>query len=500
MAAPGLEASWEAPPGGEPALLAVDNVTAQGLPAGFAGTKYYWWKLTIEESRILEFQVSNVAVGFDPVDLEDLHTRWPLLHPDQETYAELVAYVNGQGFTEEEYFELLVDLLNTNGPALVGIFFYRDGAFLNGDPSPGVLFGITGQVDDDILPVEPGEEVWVLVTVDSDYGIEADYTLLVDTWDLPMRQIFTVPDFEDVAPGTAFPGPDTTSSLLGFSHDWYEDGGGETVYSCEVTDQESFKGRRSLRGNSHPDPDFGPINSAGIWWGTRVPCIVGAGVLAYGWTKYQEPPNAGSGEFTTDTVDLLFAVTKMGATFFARQFGLYQNSIENTAPAPIQLINGNVFLNPTDPVVYGGGYDGSHWMRWEVEVRVTAVSPLRMEGRVSVSHEDGTLWAELPWTELPPTNFEFDTFFTNSFVVSLFVDCTTYGYWDFPTEDLHASSEQQSYGQLSLVQYRYAPISVNAGYEYGSVETFDYARAMESWTERLTDSGVPIPFNDPRRP
>ena len=57
-----------------------------------------------------------------------------------------------------------------------------------------------------------------------------------------------------------------------------------------------------------------------------------------------------------------------------------------------------------------------------------------------------------------------------------------------------------SYGQINLVQYRYTPVSVNVGYEYGSVETFDYARASASWTERLTDAGVPTPANDPRRP
>lgn len=62
------------------------------------------------------------------------------------------------------------------------------------------------------------------------------------------------------------------------------------------------------------------------------------------------------------------------------------------------------------------------------------------------------------------------------------------------------SAVSRSFGQISLVQYRYAPVSVNVGYEYGSVETFDYARATDSWTDRLTDAGVPIPFNDQRRP
>jgi hypothetical protein len=55
-----------------------------------------------------------------------------------------------------------------------------------------------------------------------------------------------------------------------------------------------------------------------------------------------------------------------------------------------------------------------------------------------------------------------------------------------------------SYGQLSLVQYRYAPVSVNVGYEYGSVETFEYARAGE--LERTTTNGTPMPYIDTRRP
>ena len=57
-----------------------------------------------------------------------------------------------------------------------------------------------------------------------------------------------------------------------------------------------------------------------------------------------------------------------------------------------------------------------------------------------------------------------------------------------------------SYGQLNLVQYRYTPVSVNVGYEHGSVETFEYGRATVNWADRTTDSGVPIPTNDQRRP
>lgn len=57
-----------------------------------------------------------------------------------------------------------------------------------------------------------------------------------------------------------------------------------------------------------------------------------------------------------------------------------------------------------------------------------------------------------------------------------------------------------SYGQLNLVQYRYTPVSVNVGYEYGSVETFEYGRATANWAERTTDNGVPQPYVDTRRP
>jgi hypothetical protein len=57
-----------------------------------------------------------------------------------------------------------------------------------------------------------------------------------------------------------------------------------------------------------------------------------------------------------------------------------------------------------------------------------------------------------------------------------------------------------SEGQVNLLQYRYTPVSVNTGFENGSVETFEYGRASENWNMRTTDNGVPIPTNDPRRP
>jgi len=60
-----------------------------------------------------------------------------------------------------------------------------------------------------------------------------------------------------------------------------------------------------------------------------------------------------------------------------------------------------------------------------------------------------------------------------------------------------------STGQISLVQYRYTPISINVGYEYGSVETFEYNRPVGGPTlTPLQDviNGVPVPYVDQRRP
>lgn len=59
-----------------------------------------------------------------------------------------------------------------------------------------------------------------------------------------------------------------------------------------------------------------------------------------------------------------------------------------------------------------------------------------------------------------------------------------------------------STGQISLVQYLYTPTSVNVGYEYGSVETFEYRRTTRDPVEhaqQTTDGGVPVPFGDRTR-
>ena len=59
---------------------------------------------------------------------------------------------------------------------------------------------------------------------------------------------------------------------------------------------------------------------------------------------------------------------------------------------------------------------------------------------------------------------------------------------------------QPSFGQINLVQYRYTPSTVNTGYEWGSVETFEYQRGGLALSERTTHNGVPMPYIDTRRP
>lgn len=57
-----------------------------------------------------------------------------------------------------------------------------------------------------------------------------------------------------------------------------------------------------------------------------------------------------------------------------------------------------------------------------------------------------------------------------------------------------------SAGQVNLVQYRYTPVSVNVGYEHGSVETFEYARNVATGNNAVSTNGVPNPLLDSRRP
>lgn len=53
-----------------------------------------------------------------------------------------------------------------------------------------------------------------------------------------------------------------------------------------------------------------------------------------------------------------------------------------------------------------------------------------------------------------------------------------------------------SFGQINSVQYRYTPSTVNTGYEYGSVETFEYAGGSNLYAT----NGVPTPYIDTDRP
>lgn len=55
--------------------------------------------------------------------------------------------------------------------------------------------------------------------------------------------------------------------------------------------------------------------------------------------------------------------------------------------------------------------------------------------------------------------------------------------------------KRRTYGSISYVQYRYTPASVNVGYAYGSVETFEYGRATPQFY-----NGVPVPFVDTYMP
>lgn len=65
----------------------------------------------------------------------------------------------------------------------------------------------------------------------------------------------------------------------------------------------------------------------------------------------------------------------------------------------------------------------------------------------------------------------------------------------FARSAVTAGVTEHSEGQLSTIQYRYTPISVNVGYEQGSVETFEYSTPSDN-----TVNGVPIPMIDTARP
>jgi hypothetical protein len=63
---------------------------------------------------------------------------------------------------------------------------------------------------------------------------------------------------------------------------------------------------------------------------------------------------------------------------------------------------------------------------------------------------------------------------------------------------LFASSVEglESWGSLNYAQYRYTPVSVNIGYEFGSIETFEYGSNPEGYSE----NGIPLTYMDYTRP
>jgi hypothetical protein len=74
---------------------------------------------------------------------------------------------------------------------------------------------------------------------------------------------------------------------------------------------------------------------------------------------------------------------------------------------------------------------------------------------------------------------------------------------DYFTEwTLWGSSEGDTpgYGQIDMARFRFAQTSVNAGYAYGSIQTFEYQRNAVAGNDNITQSGIPRPVADTRRP
>ena len=67
---------------------------------------------------------------------------------------------------------------------------------------------------------------------------------------------------------------------------------------------------------------------------------------------------------------------------------------------------------------------------------------------------------------------------------------------------LYASSfpDRQGTGQIGVVQYRYTPVTVNVGYEFGSVETFEYGADAGNDGSVYSRNGIPLPSIDYARP
>ena len=59
---------------------------------------------------------------------------------------------------------------------------------------------------------------------------------------------------------------------------------------------------------------------------------------------------------------------------------------------------------------------------------------------------------------------------------------------------------RQGVGQFGVVQYRYTPVSVNVGYEFGSIETFEYGADRGNDGTVYSRNGIPRPMIDFSRP
>ena len=64
----------------------------------------------------------------------------------------------------------------------------------------------------------------------------------------------------------------------------------------------------------------------------------------------------------------------------------------------------------------------------------------------------------------------------------------------------HSLPNKESSGLIGYVQYRYTPVTVNVGYEYGSIETFEYGRDARGEGGTNTLDGIPVPMPDRTRP
>jgi hypothetical protein len=69
--------------------------------------------------------------------------------------------------------------------------------------------------------------------------------------------------------------------------------------------------------------------------------------------------------------------------------------------------------------------------------------------------------------------------------------------WFFYAESLTGT---QGVGQIGIVQYRYTPTTVNVGYEFGSVETFEYGSNAGGPGDAYSRNGIPLPYVDYERP